>query len=169
MSALGRFHCILKFSRPSPNHFYDCQSIIGIKLVTRLRLGLSHLREHKFKHSFQDTLNPLCNCEMNVESSNYFLLQCFSNINERRTLMNTLNRINIQISQKSLHFWQTHSFWGINFIVTKRIHLYKNKWRYYWLHPINQNFWWTNVLSNVFFFFFHLFFDTSFFFSLDHA
>ena len=102
MSALGRFHCILKFIRPSPNHFYDCQSIIGIKLVTRLRLGLSHLREHKFKHSFQDTLNPLCNCEMDVESSNYFLLQCFSNINERRTLMNTLDRINIQISQKSL-------------------------------------------------------------------
>ena len=30
-----------------------------IKMVTRLRLGLSHLREHKFKHSFRDTLNSL--------------------------------------------------------------------------------------------------------------
>ena len=41
----------------------------------RLRLGVSHLREHKCKHSFQDTLNPLCSCELNIEStSSYFLL-----------------------------------------------------------------------------------------------
>ena len=75
---------------------------MGIKLVTRLRLGLSHLREHKFKHSFQDTLNPLCNCGMDVESSTHFLLQCPSYINERCTLMSNLNRINPQISQTSL-------------------------------------------------------------------
>ena len=49
---------ILKFIRPSPNSFYGSQNIMGIKLVTRLRLDLSHLREHKFKHSFHDTLNP---------------------------------------------------------------------------------------------------------------
>ena len=55
---------------------------MGIKLVTRIRLGLSHLQEHKFKHSFQDTLNPFCNCGMDVESSTYFLLPCPSYINE---------------------------------------------------------------------------------------
>ena len=93
---------ILKFIRPSPNSFYGCQNIMGIKLITRLRLGLSHLREHKFKHSFQDTLNPLCNCGMDVESSTHFLLQCPSYINERCTLMSNLNRINPQISQTSL-------------------------------------------------------------------
>ena len=93
---------ILKFIRPSPNSFYGCQNIMGIKLVTRLRLGLSHLREHKFKHSFQDTLNPLCNCGMDVESSTHFLLQCPSYINERCTVMSNLNRINPQIPQTSL-------------------------------------------------------------------
>ena len=93
---------ILKFIRPSPNSFYGGQNIMGIKLVTRLRLGLSHLREHKFKHSFQDTLNPLCNCGMDVESSTHFLLQCPSCINERCTLMSNLNRINPQISQTFL-------------------------------------------------------------------
>ena len=35
---------IVKFVRPSPNSFYSCQNIMGIKLMTRLRLGLSHLR-----------------------------------------------------------------------------------------------------------------------------
>ena len=93
---------ILKFIRPSPNSFYGCKNIMGIKLITRLRLGLCHLRKHKFKHSFQDTLNPPCNCGMDVESSTHFLLQCPSYINERCTLMSNLNRTNPQISQTSL-------------------------------------------------------------------
>ena len=29
-----------------------------MKPMTRLPLGLSHLREHKFKYSFQDSINP---------------------------------------------------------------------------------------------------------------
>ena len=52
---------ILNFIRPSESKV--CNNIndaIGIKLITRLRLGFSHLREHKFKHNFRDTLNPLC-------------------------------------------------------------------------------------------------------------
>ena len=48
---------ILKFIRPSPNSVYNCHNPRGISLVTRLRLGLSHLREHNFKHDFQNTLN----------------------------------------------------------------------------------------------------------------
>ena len=34
---------ILKFIRPSPNKIFQCHNPKGIKLVTRLRLGLSHL------------------------------------------------------------------------------------------------------------------------------
>ena len=94
---------ILKFIRPSPNSLYSCQNIIGIKLIT-ICLGLSHLREHKFKYSFQDTLNPLCNCGMNVEPSTHILLQCSPYINERCTLMSNLNRINQQIFQTFLQF-----------------------------------------------------------------
>ena len=51
---------LLKFIRPSPNSVFNCYNCKGIKYHTRLRQGLSHLREHKFKHSFQDTLNPFC-------------------------------------------------------------------------------------------------------------
>ena len=43
---------MLHFIRTSPNSFFDIHNNKGIKLITRLRLGLSHLREHKFKHSF---------------------------------------------------------------------------------------------------------------------
>ena len=59
---------ILNFIGPSPNSFFDCYNPKGIKL----RLSLSHLREHKFKHSFQDTINPLCNCGQDIESSTHF-------------------------------------------------------------------------------------------------
>ena len=52
---------ILQFIRAAANSVYKCHNPKGIKLITRLRLGLSHLREHKFKHNFQESLNPLCN------------------------------------------------------------------------------------------------------------
>ena len=40
---------ILHFIRPAPNSIYNCHNPKGVKLITRLRLGLSHLREHKFQ------------------------------------------------------------------------------------------------------------------------
>ena len=46
---------ILKFIRPFSNSIFNCHSPKGIKLITRLRFGLSHLYEHKFRHNFQDT------------------------------------------------------------------------------------------------------------------
>ena len=57
-------------------------------LLQDLRLGLSHLRKHKFKHSFQDTLNPLCNCD--IESITHFFLHCPFFVTERRTLLSTI-------------------------------------------------------------------------------
>ena len=50
---------LLKFIRPSPNSLFNESDNLGIKLLTRLRIGLSHLREHKFNHNFQHTINPL--------------------------------------------------------------------------------------------------------------
>ena len=59
----------LKFIRPTANSAFGCHNPIRAKLLTRLRLGLSHLRGHKFKHGFQDTLNPLCSCGKEVETT----------------------------------------------------------------------------------------------------
>ena len=66
----------------SPNSVYNCHNTIAICLITRLRLGLSHLREHEFKHGFQDTFNPLCICGNDVESTEHFLLHCPQFVNE---------------------------------------------------------------------------------------
>ena len=47
---------ILKFIRTIANSIFDCHNPIGVTLLTILRLGLSHLCEHKSKHNFQDKL-----------------------------------------------------------------------------------------------------------------
>ena len=60
---------ILSFIRPKVNSIFNCNSSKGLKFVTRLHLGLSHLREHTFKHSFQDSINPLCSCSLDAEST----------------------------------------------------------------------------------------------------
>ena len=65
---------ILSFLRPLPNKVSNSHNPQGLKLLTRLRLGLSHLRYHKFKQNFLDTINPLCSCGPDIETT----LHCFS-------------------------------------------------------------------------------------------
>ena len=75
------------------NPIYLINNPHGLKLLTRLRLQLSHLREQKFKHNFQDTLNPLCDCSLNIESTEHFFLHCLNFDEERQDLFNNLNDI----------------------------------------------------------------------------
>ena len=44
---------ILKFIRPGPNSTFNVHNPHGIKRLTRLRVGLSHLREQKFRYNFK--------------------------------------------------------------------------------------------------------------------
>ena len=67
---------ILGFIRPKANSVFNSNSSKGLKFVTRLRLVLSHLREHRSKHSFQDSINPLCSCSLDVESTVHCFLHC---------------------------------------------------------------------------------------------
>ena len=57
-----------------------------MRLISRLCVGMSHLREHKFKQNFQDCLNPICSCGLDIESTSHFLLHCPSFNDERHTL-----------------------------------------------------------------------------------
>ena len=53
-------NALLKFIRSAEKKIFNINDPLGIKMLTRLRLGFSHLREHKFAHGFKDTLNPHC-------------------------------------------------------------------------------------------------------------
>ena len=63
---------LLKETRPKPSPLYNIQNPSGIKLLIRLRLGLSHLNEHKFNHNFDDCVNPFCTCSLEPESTSHF-------------------------------------------------------------------------------------------------
>ena len=67
---------LFKIGRPVQNSIFKVFNPLGIKFLTRLRLGLSHLNEHKFKHNFQNCVNPLCSCSLEVESTIHFFLHC---------------------------------------------------------------------------------------------
>ena len=88
---------LLKFVRTIPNSLFGVADIYGIKLLTRLRVDLSHLREHKFRHDFQDTINPLCSCSLEIESTSHFFLRCQNFITPRTNLMNELRKLDSSI------------------------------------------------------------------------
>ena len=81
----------IKIGRPISKLVYYVHNPLCLKLLTWLRLGLSHLIQHKFNHNFQDCLNPLCSCSL--DSVSHFLLhgQYYSNICS--TLLNELQSI----------------------------------------------------------------------------
>ena len=93
---------LLKIGRPMQNSIYNIHDPVGIKYLTRLRLGLSHLNEHKFRHNFQDCLNPLCSCSLEVETTNHYFLHCHYYNDIRKTLLDTVKEItNICLSDFS--------------------------------------------------------------------
>ena len=90
---------ILAFIRPCPNSTFQYHKPKGLKLTTRLRLGLNHLWFHKFKHSFQDILNPICNCGT-VETTVHYLLHCPNFSNEKLIFFSKLQSIDANILSK---------------------------------------------------------------------
>ena len=87
---------LLTFIRPKPAEVYKIHHPKGLKLLTRLRLGLSHLREHKFRHNFNDTIDPFCLCGTNsFETSEHYFLHCPTYAHLRLKLFDNLRNNNI--------------------------------------------------------------------------
>ena len=49
---------------------------VGVKLLAMLRLQLSHVNEHKFRHNFKDSVSPMCHCGTETGKTSHFLLRC---------------------------------------------------------------------------------------------
>ena len=65
----------------------------GIKLLTRLRVGLGNLRDYKFRHDFQNSLDPFCNCGWHIETTIHFFLHSSNYLNQRKTLFEKISNI----------------------------------------------------------------------------
>ena len=67
------------------------------KTLLNLRNCFSNLNHHKFNHNFQDFLNPLCLCSLEVESVSHSFLHCHYYANICSTLLNELQSIDINL------------------------------------------------------------------------
>ena len=82
---------LLEFIRPTAKITFETNDIPGLKLLAR------HLREHKFKHNFPDSLNPLCPLSLEAEDTCHFFMRCQSFSNQRNVFFDYLNSINSEI------------------------------------------------------------------------
>ena len=96
-SFLSFKNSLLKIGQPTAKPTYNIHNPIGLKFLTRLRLGLCHLNKHKFKHNFQDCVNPLCSCSLEIKSLSLFFLDCHHFTNTRATLLDDLQSVDRNI------------------------------------------------------------------------
>ena len=66
-----------------------------------MRFGLSHLANHKFRHNFQDCLNPICSCGQEIETTSHFLLHCLNYRCARKTFFEKIILNDSNILQQS--------------------------------------------------------------------
>ena len=79
------------------NSIYDIHNPLGVKYLTRLRIGFSHLKEHRFKHNFQDSIVPMCSCNSGIETKIHFFLHCANFNTKRQTLFDKTPTIDANI------------------------------------------------------------------------
>ena len=103
---------LLAFIRSVGNSMYGTYDSFGVKLINRLRLGFSDLRQHKFRHNFADAVNPLCSCTLETQNTEHFFLRCQNNLSARAILMDELNIISDAInSLNSTDLIKSNSLW----------------------------------------------------------
>ena len=85
-------NALLKIIRPTKKYVFNIHDS-GLKWIFQLRVGLSHLREHKKRHKFIDTPSDLCMCGKSTEPTQHFLLECSLFGAHRRDLITLLENI----------------------------------------------------------------------------
>ena len=84
---------LLSFTRPPPKLVFRIHDPKGLSILTHLRVGLSKLNFHKFKHNFRETLNPLCAINEGVEDTEHYFLLCHTYDVFRHDLLSSVNAI----------------------------------------------------------------------------
>ena len=78
---------LLSIIRPPAKSVFGIHDPKGLSYLTQLRVGLSKLNFHKFKHNFRDTINPMCPTSDGIEDTEHFLLLCPSFDVQRQVLL----------------------------------------------------------------------------------
>ena len=78
---------LLVLIRPNAKSVYGIHDPVGLSYLTQLRVSLSKLNLHKFKHNFRDAIDAMCPSNDGIESEEHFLLLCPSFDTQRRSLL----------------------------------------------------------------------------------
>ena len=65
----------MNITEKKENFLFSIHNPVGVKLLARLRLQLSHLNGPKFRHGFEDTISPMCSYNTEIESNEHLLLR----------------------------------------------------------------------------------------------
>ena len=80
------------FKRPAGNSVFAIRDKFGIKLLTKIRVNFSDLRDHRFNHNF-NCENPICSCGIEDETSLHFFLRCPHFTTHRSILISKISDI----------------------------------------------------------------------------
>ena len=78
---------VLLIIRPTARSIFGIHDPTGLSYLIQIRVGLSKLNFHKFKHNFRDTINPMCPTNDGIEDTEHFLLLYPSLAVPRRDLL----------------------------------------------------------------------------------
>ena len=79
----------MKFFTLEKRSLFSVHDPNSVKLLTRLRLKFSRLKERKFHH-FKDTVGPMCEYDSQTETKEHFFLCCLFFVTETQRLLNRL-------------------------------------------------------------------------------
>jgi len=83
---------LMKTLRPAKKGYFGITDRHGIKQISRLRVGHSDLRAHRFPKSF-NCASPICSCGVENETVDHYLLRCSNFSGPRVLLTNAINSI----------------------------------------------------------------------------
>ena len=63
---------------------------LGVKYLTRLRTGFSHLKEHKFRYNLQDSIHTMYCCSSGIERRSHFFFHCAHYNTQRKALIDRI-------------------------------------------------------------------------------
>ena len=99
---------LLRSVRPLENSVFTFHNPIGIKYLTRIKLGFSHLRYYKFKHGFLDAVDLLCSCSTGIENTVHYFLHCPNFSLTQNTFLNEIAIVDTSvIDQDDIKIIQT--------------------------------------------------------------
>ncbi|MCH2389802.1 MAG: hypothetical protein MK234_03870 [Nitrospinales bacterium] len=80
------------FIPPKPGYFGICDKF-GIRLLTKIRVDCSDLRDHRYNHGFRNCPSPMCRCNTADETSEHFLARCPLFDAQRVPLLTTISSV----------------------------------------------------------------------------